>query len=174
MYINGINAIKRVFPLQNMHLKLWTFFFHMNLELVNKLRRLERPISEADRNSLLTNLRAYPTGMDHERSTDPTYWKRGSVYFHSLQDTKFASEALSERWPGQHFVKECQACFAKDLETYLKGFPREEAEMKGLFELIFKVGTSAYWEKDQQLLIELDRLYKALDEKVITPWVEQK
>ena len=75
--------------------------------------------------------------------------------------------------PGQDYVKACQACFVKDLDFYLEHFPQEEAEMKRLFELVFNVGTSIYWENDRELLIGLNRLYWTLDREVIRPWVEQ-
>ena len=148
----------------------------MTLEmLVDELRQLERPIRQDARSSLLADLRNYPTDIDGRRSIK---WERGNVYFHALQDTLYADGVFRGTMvrcgkEGLNYLKSSQACFVKDLDQYLAGFPEEESEMRQLFELIFKVGTSAYWEDHKELLIGLNRLYWTLDREVIRPWVEQ-
>lgn len=55
-----------------------------------------------------------------------------------------------------------QACFVKDLDYYLEGFPKKEEEMRQLFELVLNVGTSTYWDENKEFVIELYEKYKPL------------
>src|SRR3989344_3071861 len=132
----------------------------MNKEaLVAELRGLERPITDYDRQALLADLRSYPTDIDEGRS-EYKGWKKGNVYFHALEDVRFAktiygNDTLHTRLG--KYLKSSQACFVKDLDLYLATFPGDESqEMRETFELIFRVGTSAYWDKDRELVTDLD------------------
>jgi len=141
--------------------------------ILDELKQMERPITEDTRTFLLADLRAHPTDLDSRRPTSSTFWKKGNVYFHSLQDTLYVHGVFTENRGGEGFIKECQACFVKDLNFYLKHFPQEETEMRKLFELIFRVGTSAYWEQDRELLLGLHNTYWTLDREIIKPWTRQ-
>jgi len=145
--------------------------------LVGELTRLERSISDYDREALLVELRGYTTDTDEDRSTYRG-WKRGNVYFHSLEDmmlarTVYNDDTLYRKLPNS--IKSSQACFAKDLDLYLDVFPSTESqEIRELFQLIFNVGTSAYWDQDRELVTELYRIYQTLDREVIRPWADEK
>ena len=119
------------------------------------LKQLGRSISKNDWGLLLADLRAYPTDFDKER---PTERGRKGLDAHSIQDIYDACELIHLKKEG---VKERQACFAKDLGSYLAHSPEEEKERK-FFEALFNVGTSAYWEKDPELLKGIDRICWAL------------
>jgi len=138
--------------------------------LLIKLKQLERPITETSRTSLLSDLRAHQVpDMDGRRTAK---WKRGNIYFHSLQDLLLAHFEVHNN-PGHDNkrLKESQACFVKDLDLYLAGFPQEEESMRRIFESVFSVGTSAYWHEDPNLVKELYSVYLALDFEGIRPWV---
>ena len=140
--------------------------------LIGKLKQLERPISQDARASLLTDLRAQPTEMDSVRPTSPDFWTRGGVYLHSMQDTLFVHGVFAENMGGLEYVRPCHACFVKDLDYYLWHFPQGETEMRKIFDAVFRVGTSAPWENDKELVLGLHRIYWTLDTEVIRPWVE--
>ena len=81
--------------------------------ILGELKKLERPISEDTRASLLIDLRVYPTDIDDRRSASPEFWRRARTYFHSMQDTFYAHGVFTENRGRLNFVKACQACLSK-------------------------------------------------------------
>lgn len=133
--------------------------------LLEHIEQLERPINPEERSSLLSVLRNIPTDIDDKRGVE---WKRGSIYFHALGDTFFAARMADN----PRSIRGSQVCFVKDLDEYLAGFPQEESEMFSLFQKIFDIGTSAYWDQDIELVKDLYRIFDELDKKLIRPWVQ--
>lgn len=138
---------------------------------IDRVKQIARPITEEARFALVTDLRATPSDIDGRRTAP---WKRGNIYFHSLQDIQFASSRnlaweLSPK-DSNKYRKGSQACFVKDLDYYFAGFPPDETEMRQLFQTVFDTGTSAYWHRDTALIDDLNKLYWEMDEEVIRPW----
>ncbi len=151
----------------------------MNLEIyLPQARGLIVPDSDLVRPSIVEALRGTVTDIDSRRQDylRKNAWGKGSVWFHSLQDTGFLfwSGFLDlERKEGRlaQTATHMQACFVKDLDGYLAGFPQEEAGMKRLFQAVYDAGTSFYWRDDIERLRELDGVYNEINGRVIVPWV---
>ncbi|MBI3037266.1 hypothetical protein HYY73_05990 [Candidatus Woesearchaeota archaeon] len=153
--------------------------------LLRELQQLERPITAEGKRRLMVEMHTRQAGLGISVGPDATHWMgRGGIYFHSLQDLILVQTNLdyqeqkrpsSEPVPEEEFY-DSQACFVRDLETYLKFLAADEDpqnRIREVFELILKVGTSSYWCKDRALVDGLIRSYEALDRIVIRPWVEQ-
>lgn len=138
-------------------------------ELLEEVRQLNKYVSqpERQRRAIQAELRAYPTDVDGRRDTP---WSRGSIYFHALQDLILAVES-QEAEMEEDQIKGSQACFVKDLDQYLEGFPEGNDEIREVFESILNTGTTSYWSYSSLGTRKLYELFDALDVKVIRPWV---
>ncbi|MBI2327098.1 hypothetical protein HYU92_02160 [Candidatus Curtissbacteria bacterium] len=121
----------------------------------------------------MTRLRNRPTGLDDRRAV--VTWRRSSIY-HPLQDLRLVNFARrahdgveGEELP--ELVQDAQACFVKDFDLYLAGFPKEETEMFSLFQEIFDTGTSFEWQTDLERVEGLEYAFSQLDREKIQPWV---
>lgn len=135
------------------------------------LRGLARPTTEGRKQKIITDLRGYPTGNDGRREAP---WSRGNHYFHSYQDIFWAASdtivgVFPEREQARH-IKASQACFVKDLDIYLAGFPPEDPDMRQLFQSILEVGSSTYWHRDRPFVKALEIVYKEITEQITKPW----
>ncbi len=137
------------------------------------LAPLKVEIDEQQHVQLLARLRNTSTDLDDRRQV--VEWRRGNIYFHPLQDLRVilsARSVLSKMRPD--FIPGAQACFVKDFDLYFSGFPEEEVAMRRLFDEIFDVGTSFEWQTDLTRVRDLERVFTALDDEKIRPWVEEK
>ncbi|MBI2330134.1 hypothetical protein HYU94_01985 [Candidatus Daviesbacteria bacterium] len=133
--------------------------------LIVEIEQINQQLSPQAKANLLTTLRMCPTDIDDQRVIE---WKPGNIYFHSLQDLRFA--ILPSVLPEE--IRMSQACFVKDLDLYLKGFPKTEAEeIYRIFQTIFNAGTSFYWDEDRDHVKNLYEVYCKLDKEIIRPWV---
>lgn len=139
--------------------------------LLPRVQQLIQPTSEANRLNLLSRLRSTKTDIDGRRSMRNAEWRKGDIWFHSLQDTGFV-DAFAESTSGRHFTTSVQACFTKDLDLYLSGMPPSEQQMREVFEAIYQVGTSFYWAGNIPLFREFHRTYKEVATRIIEPWVK--
>lgn len=141
-------------------------------ELLAEVRKVPQHVSQPEqrRQSIQANLRAYPTGIDGRRNAP---WARANIYFHGIQDLMLsvASHELDMR-SGQ--IKGSQACFVKDLDLYLAGFPEGEAEMREVFQTLLDSGSTFYWENNPIGTRMLYELFDTLDKKVIQPWKQEE
>ena len=147
---------------------------------LEQLKIVERPISDADRTTLLTELRQTPADIDASR-TRLTEWRgRGNIFFHSLGDLRLMAMVMSGLKGEVHTLEDkktvtsVQACFVKDLDRYLQFFPQPEQAMREIFESILRVGSSARWTVDPKLPLDLLPLYHSIDNILIKPWVNQE
>jgi hypothetical protein len=151
-------------------------------ELITRLRNLEREISEIDREELLSKLRVQLTLDGRPRPTELK--SKGDLYFHSIQDLRLAKvvENLEEKYrdkkgceypQSEETFFHAQACFLQDLDRYLELLPNNENNRQIIdsLNLIRRVGTSALWYKDRELMNNLLDLYVKLDDTLIRPWI---
>lgn len=137
-------------------------------EILGNIRIIEKISEPEARAEIVASLRMTTTDIDNRRTTD---WKRGNIYFHALQDTEFA--AIEAHPTDYDVIRENQACFVKDLDDYIEKFPpQEDPEMKQLFQTVFDVGTSAYWDQDRKFIERFHKVFSELNERVIKPWVQ--
>jgi hypothetical protein len=104
----------------------------MSLEIwIPRIRQIARPIDSGARQALLTDLRSFPSDNDGRRDIP---WRRGVIYFHSIQDVAFAADESNIGTPRQlaRETKSNQACFVKDLDYYFKSFPATERNAPGI------------------------------------------
>lgn len=142
----------------------------MKESLLGEILGVGKVISEAQRAEILATLRATHTDLD-DRREPKTVWRRGNIYFHSLEDTNFANWSINQE--RHDVIRRVQACFVKDLDDYIERFPEsEDSQMRQLFQTVFDVGTSVYWDHDMSFLKDFDKLYWELDKKVIRPWAQ--
>lgn len=138
-------------------------------EVLGNIRIVEKTLTPEERTGIVTSLRTTQTDIDSNREPK-TEWKRGNIYFHALQDTLFAARMASPT--DYDVVRKVQACFVKDLDDYIERFPpQEDPEMKQLFQTVFDVGTSTYWDQDREFIKQFDEAFWKLNEQVIRPWV---
>lgn len=137
-------------------------------EALGNIGIIERAVTAEARQEIVDTLRATHTNID-DRREPKTEWKRCNIYFHSLQDTLFAARMAR---PNQYAViRKMQACFVKDLDDYIERFPlSEDQKMKQLFQKVFDVGTSVFWDQDRAFTLAFDKAFWKLDEQVIRPW----
>jgi len=126
------------------------------------IRELIAPIPDDRRASLLADLSHIPTDIDGRRNIE---WKRGNIWFHSIQDTTIAAMKTNRNKPYNLGIH--QACFVKDLDLYIPELPEEEAAMRELFQTIFEVGTSDYWDQNPELPARLNEAYWDVSNQVI-------
>src|SRR3989344_3341825 len=139
-------------------------------EALGDMRAIEKELTPEVRVEIVTSLRATRTDLDSRREPR-TEWKRQNIYFHALQDTLFA--AREARPTDYDVIREVQACFVKDLDDYIERFPADEdPEMKQLFQTVFDVGTSVYWDRDREFIKRFDEAFWKLDKQVIRPWAQ--
>ena len=147
--------------------------------LMEELKKLERPLKPEVKERLMLDIRLSQEKLNIEdpRFKNPEWEGKSSIYFHSYQDLIFASHSYSQPVDitfNPEEVMQSQACFVQDLENYLKLLPESEdpsKNIRGIFEMILKVGTSAYWNRDRGLVVNLFRVYDAIDNTIIRPWV---
>lgn len=150
-------------------------------ELIIEISGLEREINEVDREELLSKLRAQPTLDGRPRPTELK--SKGNLYFHSIQDLRLAkmTENLEEKYrekkgceypQSEETFFHAQACFLQDLDRYLELLPNNQDNQKIIssLDLIRRVGTSALWYEDRELMNNLLDLYVKLDNTLIRPW----
>lgn len=137
-------------------------------EVLGNIRIVEKPLTPEARTEIVASLRTTQTDIDSSREPK-IEWKRGRIYFHALQDTLFAARMAD---PTDHdVIREVQACFVKDLDDYIERFPpQEDPEIKQLFQTVFDVGTSTYWDQDREFIIRFDKAFWELNKQVIEPW----
>lgn len=151
--------------------------------LLKELQQLERPIILEDRQKLMSELHLAQEKLNEQdsRFKNPEWAGRGYIYFHSYQNLLGAVGEYSAHedrgipLSTERLLTE-QACFAQDLGHYLRLLPASEDpnnKIREIFELILKIGTSGYWNKDKDLVFKLSRIYKIIDENVIKPWVKE-
>ncbi|MBI4097853.1 MAG: hypothetical protein HY426_02330 [Candidatus Levybacteria bacterium] len=87
-------------------------------------------------------------------------------------DNAFAF-AFTKTGHGNGGMRNRQAGFVQSLGCFIDRFPEGEEEMKGLFEAIYELGTSADWEKNPNLARELATAYWDVGEKVLESWTAQ-
>ncbi|MDP2749729.1 MAG: hypothetical protein Q8O89_02775 [Nanoarchaeota archaeon] len=146
-------------------------------DLLSQLKELQRPIDDADRESLLARLRECQTLDGRPRPTALT--NKCNIYFHSVQDTTTADMLmmLERTSKGDEYSNiddrlfRVQACFAQDLDRYLELLPVSGNEdIAEVFKLVFDVGISACWHEDRALIKNLGQLYRQIDNELIRPW----
>ena len=149
----------------------------MKEALVSEISQLRGQMSEQERNALVVELRATKSDIDGRRVIDE--WRRGVIYFHSVQDLSTAvvylntmKGLISPDKMGE-VLKSSQACFVKDLDFYFEGFPADQTDMREVFQAVFETGTSVRWNDDEEFVRGLHHAYQALDETVIRPWVNE-
>lgn len=147
----------------------------MKEALFAEISQLRGQVSEQERNALVAELRSTKSDLDGRRVIDK--WRRGAIYFHSVQDLSTAvtylntMKGLISKQKMQEALKSSQACFVKDLDYYFQGFPADQTEMREVFQAVFETGTSVRWNEDEAFVRSLHHVYQVLDENVIRPWV---
>ncbi len=140
--------------------------------LISQIKEMGELFSENSREGILTNLKNCHTHWNG-RLKYHIEWKRENIYFHSLQDLLWTSE-FGERKELKRYISRAQACFAIDLGNYLVGFPKEETEMREVFETVLAAGTSFYWKENIPICKKLYKVYKQLNEEIIIPWTKRQ
>lgn len=139
---------------------------------------LMTPNSNLVRPSIIEMLRLTSTDIDREKQEylKRETWQKGTVWFHSLQDTRHLFYpgmlgVLERKGRLAEEATQVQACFVKDLDDYMAGFPPEEETVLTLFQAIYDAGTSFYWKDDLKRVDELHRVYNEINTQVLHPWI---
>lgn len=128
---------------------------------ISRLQDITRP------GNVLAELRSIPQKQDLARSS--VIWTP-SMYFHSLGDTLLVSPHLAQATDDpRSWTTGYQACFAKDLDAYLRGLSMNH-ELRPLFSKVQQTGVSAYWFDDFDLPQQLSVIYREISQTVINPW----
>ena len=146
--------------------------------LVRKLEALERHPENEALNRLHEEIDNYRSKKLEPRYKDYTWTRKSALYFHSIQDLfaakfqyKLEDLGLERR---NDLILGSQACFVQNLDDYVSLMPDSEDpghSMLALFQLILRVGKSADWREDRELVEDLHSVYRNIDNTIIQPWV---
>ena len=141
--------------------------------LLQELEQLERPTKEKYRASLMEKITAYQQSRLDSRYKASQWVGKGGIYFHALQDLRVIKDGLELEELTAEEALGSQACFHQNLQDYLRLLPKSEDPeevIRDTLGLILKVGMSAEWIFDRDLVINLERIYGEIDEALIQPW----
>lgn len=121
-------------------------------------------INSEDRIQRLAKLRTITTNSDGRRNV---IWNRG-IYFHQLQDLDFAIEFGTG--PDAYPLERTQACYVKDLDSYIAGFPDDENVVREVFKELRNIGASFNWANSYGNIKKLRDVYNGMEKNFLRDW----